>query len=76
MAHKQAHEARQRESHKKPRRPQPSLLERIQPDAAGVDCGERSHFVAVPVSVSEILCSKPYNDAPGEGREGKRYGSE
>jgi transposase len=49
MAHKQAHEARQRESHKKPRRPQPSLLERIQPDAAGVDCGERSHFVAVPL---------------------------
>src|ERR1700730_2900641 len=28
------------------------------------------------LSVSEILCSKPYNDAPGEGREGKRYGSE
>jgi transposase len=25
-----------------------SLLERIQPDAAGIDCGERSHFVAVP----------------------------
>jgi transposase len=25
-----------------------SLLERIQPDAAGVDCGARSHFVAVP----------------------------
>ena len=25
-----------------------SLLERIQPDAAGIDCGEKSHFVAVP----------------------------
>jgi len=25
-----------------------SLLERIQPDAAGVDCGQKSHFVAVP----------------------------
>ena len=25
-----------------------SLLERIQPDAAGVDCGQNSHFVAVP----------------------------
>jgi transposase len=26
----------------------PSLLERIQPDAAGIDCGEKSHFIAVP----------------------------
>jgi transposase len=26
----------------------PSLLERIQPDAAGIDCGQNSHFVAVP----------------------------
>jgi hypothetical protein len=25
----------------------PSLLERIQPDAAGIDCGQNSHFVAV-----------------------------
>jgi len=25
-----------------------SLLERIQPDAAGIDCGQHSHFVAVP----------------------------
>jgi transposase len=25
-----------------------SLLERIQPDAAGIDCGEKHHFVAVP----------------------------
>jgi transposase len=25
-----------------------SLLERIQPDAAGIDCGAKSHFVAVP----------------------------
>src|SRR5215469_1129411 len=25
-----------------------SLLERIQPDAAGIDCGQSSHFVAVP----------------------------
>ena len=57
MAHKQAHEARQRESHKKPRRPQPSLLERIQPDAAGVDCGERSHFVAVPVTLTTPACA-------------------
>jgi transposase len=33
---------------KKERRPSISLLERIQPDAAGIDCGEKSHFVAVP----------------------------
>jgi len=25
-----------------------SLLERIQPDAAGIDCGQNSHFVAIP----------------------------
>ena len=25
-----------------------SLFERIQPNAAGVDCGQKSHFVAVP----------------------------
>jgi transposase len=29
-------------------RPSVSLLERIQPDAAGIDCGQDSHFVAVP----------------------------
>jgi transposase len=29
-------------------RPSLSLLERIQPDAAGIDCGPNSHFVAVP----------------------------
>ena len=29
------------------RRKSPSLLERIQPDAAGIDCGEKSHYVAV-----------------------------
>jgi hypothetical protein len=25
-----------------------SLLERIQPNAAGIDCGQNSHFIAVP----------------------------
>jgi transposase len=30
------------------RRRSPSLLERIQPDVAGIDCGEKSHYVAVP----------------------------
>ena len=25
-----------------------SLFERIQPDAAGIDCGQNSHFVSVP----------------------------
>jgi transposase len=32
----------------KPARVSLSLLERIQPDAAGIDCGQNSHFVAVP----------------------------
>jgi len=49
MAHKQAGEVQRREHRKKRRRLTPSLLERIRPDAAGIDCGERSHFVAVPV---------------------------
>ncbi len=35
-------------SGKKARRASTSLLERIQPDAAGIDCGEKHHFVAVP----------------------------
>jgi hypothetical protein len=26
----------------------PSLLERVQPEAGGIDCGQHSHFVAVP----------------------------
>src|SRR5271156_5840615 len=33
---------------KSERRVSTSLFERIQPDAAGVDCGQKSHFVAVP----------------------------
>jgi transposase len=33
---------------KRPRQVSVSLFERIQPDAAGIDCGEKSHFVAVP----------------------------
>jgi transposase len=49
MEHKQAGEVKQGEHGKKRRRRTPSLLERIRPDAAGIDCGERSHFVAVAV---------------------------
>jgi transposase len=49
MEHKRAGEVKRHERRHKPRRLKPSLLERIQPDAAGVDCCERSHFVAVPV---------------------------
>jgi len=37
-----------RERMSKKARPSISLLERIQPDAAGIDCGQSSHFVAVP----------------------------
>jgi len=43
MKHHPKHE---RASKKEP--VSPSLLERIQPDAAGIDCGQNSHFVAVP----------------------------
>lgn len=32
---------------KKRKRTSPALLERIQPDAAGIDCGAESHYVAV-----------------------------
>jgi transposase len=39
-------------SHKRRRpakpRPSPSVLERINPDTAGIDCGASEHFVAVP----------------------------
>jgi transposase len=39
--------------HNRPRRPRkarvsPSLMERINPNAAGIDCGSREHYVAVP----------------------------
>jgi len=40
------HRKREREANKE--RVSISLLERIQPDAAGIDCGQNSHFVAVP----------------------------
>jgi transposase len=37
-----------RERLSKKERPSISLLERLQPDAAGIDCGQNSHFVSVP----------------------------
>jgi transposase len=37
----------------RPRR-SPSLLKRINPDAAGVDCGSAEHYVAVPVDRDEV----------------------
>jgi transposase len=43
MKYKQWRKPRSRE-----RRGSVSLLERIQPNAAGIDCGEKHHFVAVP----------------------------
>src|SRR5216684_2525631 len=39
---------RRKLSNKQRRHPGPALLERMQPDAAGIDCGATSHFVAVP----------------------------
>lgn len=38
---------RTRERSTKPRRSL-SVLERLNPDAAGIDCGSAEHFVAVP----------------------------
>jgi transposase len=37
-----------RQPRKKSKRTSPSLLERIKPSAAGIDCGSERHFVAVP----------------------------
>ena len=36
--------------HRRPGKPRvsPSVLERINPNAAGLDCGSAEHFVAVP----------------------------
>ena len=42
------HHQQRRRTGKSERRGSSSLFERIQPDAAGVDCGQKSHFVAVP----------------------------
>jgi hypothetical protein len=36
------------QSRKKSKRVSPSLLERIKPSAAGIDCGSEQHYVAVP----------------------------
>jgi transposase len=41
------HNRKSERSSQKPRQLWTPLLQRIQPDAAGIDCGERSHFVAV-----------------------------
>lgn len=38
-----------RSARRRARRQHPSLLERINPDVAGIDCGSREHYVAVPV---------------------------
>jgi hypothetical protein len=40
-------EERRRQGKNKRRRVTPALLERIQPDAAGIDCGSEHHYVAV-----------------------------
>ena len=41
------HNSKRQHASKKERVSTP-LFERIQPDAAGIDCGQNSHFVAVP----------------------------
>ena len=42
------HQQQRKRTGRSERRASVSLFERIQPDAAGVDCGQKSHFVAVP----------------------------
>src|SRR6202047_4378882 len=42
------HNQQRKRTDKSQRRASIPLFERIQPDAAGVDCGQKSHFVAVP----------------------------
>jgi transposase len=42
------HIQRRKHTAKSERRVSISLFERIQPDAAGIDCGQNSHFVSVP----------------------------
>src|SRR4029077_3971836 len=42
------HNQQRKRTAKSERRGAVSLFERIHPDAAGVDCGQKSHFVAVP----------------------------
>ena len=51
---------RQRSSTTKTKQPEP--LERIQPNAAGIDCGSRHHHVAVPVGCfrHQLLLPRPY----------------
>ena len=46
---------RQRSSTTKTKQPEP--LERIQPNAAGIDCGSRHHRVAVPVRLEFPILS-------------------
>jgi transposase len=49
--------------HRRPRqRRSPSLLKRINPDAAGVDCGSKEHYVAVPPGRDEasVRCFKTF----------------
>ena len=36
-------------------RSSPHVLERINPDAAGIDCGSTAHFVAVPSDIYHAL---------------------
>ena len=46
-----------------------SLLERIQPDAAGIDCGQNSHFVAVPYQSLRIDEAPMKIVLPGASKE-------
>jgi transposase len=44
------------------RRVSPTVLDRINPNAAGIDCGSAEHFVAVPPDRDPmpVQCFKPF----------------
>ena len=46
------------------RRASISLFKRIQPDAAGIDCGQNSHFVAVPPDATPSRCASSAPSPP------------
>ncbi len=56
-------EDKKKSTGKRPRRSRP-LLERINPDAAGIDCGSEMHYVAVPPGrdPEPVRCFKTFTD--------------
>ena len=57
---------RMRDRSTKPRRT-PSVLDRLNPDAAGIDCGSAEHFVAVPPD-RDAMCVRSFATFTGDLR--------